>query len=571
MYIPDKNQYGVMLSKVKLLPTRRFVQPIPPKQWGHWECEINSRTTELLVQLGFKIIPLKSVEQERERVLPVLPTEHLSYPAPDVPACARSYQIEGIQLMKYFNYKVILADDMGTGKTFQSLMAVKNGSLTPVLILCPASLKINWYKEIKLWNRHKPKIHTLEGRTGNSIPKGTEYLICNYDILYWNVALILESFKPKTVIADEAHVLKTDYKHVGKWYPDYVIKKNEEIIDKKVYSLPPKVVQAVRHIVLPSEKWKGISNVLLLTGTPVQNNAGDLFNLLNLLDPLKFQNRNKFEDYFCNKEAGFRPGSVKISGSKNMDILHKLLLENYMIRRTKQEVLPELPKTQKILLPMPLESKLQKEYNKAKEDIVQWVLENKRKNIITTEQERTARFQTLLQIARYGKLDSVFKHLDNVIDNTKEKYIIFAYHKEIIDAIYDRYKKTSVRIYGSTSGKERDKAVVSFQEDKKTRVFVGQLDSASVGITLTASSNVFFVELGWKAHIIAQATDRSNRLGQKSDSVNAYFFIANNTIEELVMKKIDSKLQTMNNVIDGVDTEEEDLLTYLYDNITENY
>ncbi len=552
-----------------MIPTRRYVQPTPPKQWGHWECDINLRTKELLTELGFKLIPLKGEELDRPKVLPVLPTEHLNYPPPDVPSCARSYQIEGIQLMKYFNYNCILADDMGTGKTFQSLMATKEGSLTPTLILCPASLKINWYKEIKMWIKGSPKIHTLEGRTGNKIPKGTKYLICNYDILYWNTDLIIKEFKPKSVIADEAHVLQSDFTYNGKWYPEYVLKSNEIMIDKKVYKLPPKVVQAARKIIHPSDDWGGVQHVLPLTGTPLQKHAGDIFNLLNFIDRDRFKNREKFEDFFCIKEQGFKKGSLKITGSKNSDILHKLLRENYMIRRTKQEVLPELPKTQKIVLAMPLEPKLQKEYIKAKEDIVQWVLENKRKNIITTDQERTAKFQTLLQLARYGKLDSVFAYLDNVIDTTNEKYIIFAYHKDIINAIYDRYKNMAVRVFGETSNKDRDKAVVSFQEDKNTRVFVGQLDSASVGLTLTKSSNVFFVELGWKAHIIAQACDRSNRLGQTADSVNAYFFIGNNTIEELVMKKIDSKLETMNQVIDGIDTEEEDLLTYLYENITE--
>ena len=143
--------------------------------------------------------------------------------------------------------------------------------------------------------------------------------------------------------------------------------------------------------------------------------------------------------------------------------------------------------------------------------------------------------------------------------------MVFAVHKFVIDALMQEFGKAAVKIDGSVSGANRQLAVDKFQNDPKTRLFVGNIKAAGVGITLTAASNVVFLELPWTPGELAQAEDRCHRIGQK-DTVNVYYLLAQNTIEEKIASLLDSKRKVLDAVLDGEETESASLISELINN-----
>ena len=134
---------------------------------------------------------------------------------------------------------------------------------------------------------------------------------------------------------------------------------------------------------------------------------------------------------------------------------------------------------------------------------------------------------------------------------TENKLVVFATHKQTTQAIISAFPEISVRLEGGMDGNEKQKSVDRFQNDKRTRLFVGNIKAAGVGLTLTASSNTCFVELGWTPGEHDQAEDRVHRIGQKADSVNAYYLIADGTIENQIIELLDKKRKVLADILDG--------------------
>ena len=145
---------------------------------------------------------------------------------------------------------------------------------------------------------------------------------------------------------------------------------------------------------------------------------------------------------------------------------------------------------------------------------------------------------------------------------TDNKLVVFAIHKFVIDLLMERFGNVAVKIDGSVKMKDRDAAVQSFQNDDSCRLFVGNIKAAGLGLTLTAASNVAIIEYPWTPGDLVQAEDRCHRIGQKN-SVNVHYLLANNTIENTLAAILDSKRKVLDKVLDGVETEDDSLLTEL--------
>ena len=143
-----------------------------------------------------------------------------------------------------------------------------------------------------------------------------------------------------------------------------------------------------------------------------------------------------------------------------------------------------------------------------------------------------------------------------------EKLVVFATHKFVIEALMNEFAGIAVKVDGSVTGLNRQKAVDEFQTNKDVRLFIGNIKAAGVGITLTASSNVAFLELPWEPGSVTQAEDRIHRIGQKN-SVTIHYLLANDTIEEKIARLIDSKRKILDAVLDGKKTEGTSLLSEL--------
>ena len=450
------------------------------------------------------------------------------------------FQEEGVKQLIKWHGRALIGDDMGLGKTIQALTWLRlNPKAFPAVILVPASLKLNWKKEAEKW-LETSDIEVLSGT--KPYPLSAKLIIINYDILpAWLDTLL--SYVPKTVILDEAHYIK-----------------NSE-------------AQRTR---TAKRLAKGCQHVIAMSGTAVVNRPIEIFNAIALVNPGLMPSRWKFAHRYCGaKHNGF---GWDFSGASNIEELHKFLKEHIMIRRRKVDVLTELP--DKTYTTIPLEINNRKEYQQAEDDFISYVRATTMMQLIKMEEElhktldyvdgdilpkealiqqkinRIEGAETLVkivalkQLAVEGILSQVFDWIDDFLESG-QKLIVFAVHKKVIDVLMQRYGKIAVKIDGSVSIANRQAAVESFQNNKKIQLFFGNIKAAGVGITLTAASNVAFIEYPWAPGDMEQAEDRAHRIGQKNN-VQIHRFIAVDTIVDKILALIDTKKKVVSAVLDGI-------------------
>lgn len=400
------------------------------------------------------------------------------------------------------NDSVLNADDMGLGKTIQSVGILNAIDWNSAIIICPASLKFNWKRELETWLVKDKKVEILSSKSDQV---EADIYIVNYDLLFRNNFEWLLNKKFDVCIVDEVHFVKNP--KAKRSIATYKISKNSK---KRVF----------------------------LSGTPILNKPIEIY---PILEHLGFK-MSKWE--FAKKYCGLKKGKFgwDMSGASNLEDLQLKLRGSMMIRRRKQDVLAELPpKTRQVILldPEKYQIFLQKEQDlmakiKAKKsynDIVEYLTEYSADDIA-----EIAKLRHQLALA---KLPDVYEHIDNTLNNV-EKIIVFAHHRDVIDAIYEKYKDMAVKLYGGMSEKDRQDAVDSFQNDPNCRIFVGAIKAAGVGLTLTAASTVIFVELDWVPANLTQAEDRAHRIGQ-TDNVLVQHIVVDGSIDATLAKRIVEK------------------------------
>lgn len=435
------------------------------------------------------------------------------------------FQRKGVKALWQKRGRVILADEPGLGKTCQAIAWLRMAheakrDILPCIVVVPASLKLNWQREFKMWwPAATPTI--INGRpNGSTIPE-TGIIIINYDILAdWLPKLA----STKTVILDEAH-----------------------------YAKNTKAKRTAACIKL----CKNAKHVIACTGTPIVNRPMEFYVPIRLVKPGMFPSRHQFGIRYCS--AHNNGWGWDYSGSSNQAELHDLLTSTIMVRRRKIDVLKDLPSKRRAVVPIEVDLK---EYNKANKDFLLWLAgQDKEKAARAARAETLSKIEALKQLAVKAKLDACCEWLDNLLDSG-EKAVIFCTHQSTVDALMARYKGKAVRLTGSDSQTARQVAVDAFQKDDRVRLFVGNLKAAGVGITLTAASNVVFMELGWTPGDHSQAEDRCHRIGQQ-DSVTAWYLLAEGTIETSIASLISKKQKVLDAVLDGQETQTEDLLSEL--------
>jgi len=494
------------------------------RQWHNqakcWSAPLSIDNIKQLQEWGFNIDPrLYQAIQESE-----LKTQRaVSLPTKDFKGELYPFQKQGVEFLEKTNGRALIADEMGLGKTVQALAWLHiHPEKRPAIIVVPASLKLNWKKEAERW-LHNPKIEVLQG--SNTRKLRGDVIIINYDILH-NWLDPLREINPKVLITDECHYYKSN---------------------------KAKRTKAVKLLA------KAVDHFIALSGTPIVNKPIEAYNALRLINYDLFKNFRHFADRYCNpKWNGF---GMSYEGASNTQELHDLLKSTVMIRRLKKDVLPELPEKTRSFFPLQLTN--QSEYTKADNDLIQFLRETKgnaaaRKAIFA---EALTRIEVLKQLAVKGKLEEAINWISDFLE-VENKLVVFATHKFVIDTLIERFKGIAVKIDGSCTPNERQRAVESFQNDANIHLFVGNIQAAGVGITLTASSNVAFLELPWTPGALVQAEDRCHRIGQK-DNVNIYYLLATGTIEDTIAALLDRKRKTLDAVLDGIETDQESLLTEL--------
>jgi hypothetical protein len=279
--------------------------------------------------------------------------------------------------------------------------------------------------------------------------------------------------------------------------------------------------------------------VIMLTGTPVMNNAKDLISQLAIMNQLQALGGYK---HFYNRYCG---GNGK--ESTNLKELHYKLATTCFFRRLKKDVLTELPDKSRRILTCDITNR--KEYNDAMADFATYLREYTSKT--DEEIRRSMRAEILVRmnkcrnISARGKMNEVVEYIDEVVD-AGEKVIVFIHQKEIALKLMQHYP-TAVTVRGDDDKEARSIAIDKFQTDPNTKIIICSIKAAGVGITLTASSRVAMVEQPWTAADCDQCEDRAHRLGQKN-AVEITYFLGADTIDEYMYDIIESKRNVANEV-----------------------
>lgn len=399
--------------------------------------------------------------------------------------------------------RCLIADEMGLGKTVQALATLKHLDSLPALIVCPASLRLNWMREAKKW---------LPGVVATPYELSWHGDICviNYDILTKYKDHIMEKGRFKSIVFDEAHYLKNH---------------------KAQRSV------AARDIAASIRKSKGDEAVvLMLTGTPILNRPGELLHLLQILGRVEdvggfktFRDRYMMNDW---KGNGY-----------NLEELQQICRSRFLIRREKSQVLTDLPPKRRITVDVPLHNP--KAY-KAVEDAP--LQDNAAAAIV--------RIGELRREAARQKLPGVVQWVMDFLD-TGKKLILFAVHRDVQQQLVGAFPGCA-QILGEDDAQARQKAVDRFQEDPTCQLIVCSLKAAGVGLTLTAASDVAFHEFGWTPGDMDQAEDRAHRIGQR-DSVTAWFLRGVEAgIDGQMLQLIEDKREVSRKLLDPTRTAEAD-------------
>jgi len=403
------------------------------------------------------------------------------------------------------NNKYILADDMGLGKTTSAIIAALESGAKKVLIICPASLKINWQREID--NYSDRKVLIVEGRKWGST---FDFYIINYDII-------------KNYHTTEKSEDSEAYQLIVKEGFDLVI------IDEAHYVSNP----TAQRTKLINDIVKQIPKVWLLTGTPMTSRPINYYNLLKIVNSPIALNWQSFVRRYC---AGyqFNVGGKKIwntSGASNLDELRDMT-KNIILRRMKTDIL-DLP--EKIITPVFLDLK-STFYDEELEDFMRISKDNQKNESITVTLNRLMKIR---QVIAYEKVPYTCELIDKFIEQGK-KVIVFTNFTMSLDMIHEKYKKNSVTLDGRMSKDRRQESVDRFQNDDKIKIFISNIKAGGVGITLTAAETVIMNDLSFVPSDHSQAEDRAYRYGQKN-SVLVYYPVFENTIERIVYNILQKK------------------------------
>lgn len=442
------------------------------------------------------------------------------------------YQREGI-CFGLENKRIIIGDEPGLGKTLQSIGIVDTANAYPCLVICPSSLKINWQREFEKFTDKSALVLDNNVRTtwGYLLTMGVhQAAIVNYESLrkyfVWDIKggkqfrLKDVVFSPqikafKSIIIDESHRVKDP--------------SAQQTIFTKGLSV--------------GKEW-----CILLSGTPVVNRPEDLIAQLSIMNRLgEFGGRAKFIADYCTD-----PKDKSAVPAVPLSALSKQLYDTCMIRREKAKVLPQLPDKTRVDLYVEISNG--NEYNLAAADLASYLKEYtectdyeiRRK----MRMEALVKFMTLRSLATKGKVAQAVDFIRTFLDSGK-KLIVFCSLHEIVDELKKVFPR-AVTVTGRDNAVNKQASVDAFQNNPNVNLIICSIKAAGIGLTLTASSNVAFIELAWTYADCCQCEDRAHRIGQK-DNVTCYYLLGRGTIDHTIYSLIHRKKSIANEIMNTDD------------------
>ncbi len=427
--------------------------------------------------------------------------------------------------------RAFLADEQGLGKTIEALATLQADGAFPAVVVCPASLKLNWLAEIERWLPQR-SARALVGTgcgprsAGPGVAAagaGADITVVNYDIVAARLDELRE-LRPRALVLDESHYCK---------------------------NATAKRTQAARQLAAAVPR-EGL--VLALTGTPVVNRPQELISQLRIV--------GRLGDFGSGAQFGRR-----FRGADAHRRLHWHLRARCYVRRLKSDVLPQLPPKTRGVVPIELDN--EPEYRFAERDVIAWLQSQPldlrqldAKVAAALRAERLVRLNALKLLAARGKLAAALAWIHDFC-SSGERLVVFAKHREIQRAVLERFPR-ALHILGEDGHLARDASLREFQapDGSDNQLIVCSIEVAGQGLTLTRSSNVVFLELDWTPAKHDQAEDRCHRIGQQ-DAVNATYLLAAGTIDETIATLLERKRAVIGAVTDGREQDEEGVVDAL--------
>ena len=432
----------------------------------------------------------------------------------------------------------LIADEMGLGKTIQALGVINCiKEAQKVLIICPASLRLNWKQEAEKWLVRPMQVGVVDPKTP---PNGADdVVIINYDMLGKHHAF-LHSRTWDVMVVDECHYLKNDK-----------AKRTKLVLGNWKDKLDP--IPATRK--------------LFLTGTPILNRPIEIQPVLGAIHG-DYNHYFRFAQRYCGAYRSERGWNFR--GASNLEELQEGLRSKCMVRRLKQDVLTELPAKRRSVIEIPANGKARlidaerkaMQKHEAMRDELRAAVELAKESDDPEEYEKAVQRlkegaqASFVEISELRKKTAIAKAplvAAHVQDATEagHKVVVFAHHHEVIDLLYEELSKIgTVKLDGRDDMEARNDAVNRFQTDDTVRVFIGGIHAAGVGLTLTASSHVVFAELDWVPGNMCQAEDRCHRIGQQ-DQVLIQHLVLEGSIDAQMAKTLIGKQAIIDKALDA--------------------
>jgi SWI/SNF-related matrix-associated actin-dependent regulator of chromatin subfamily A-like protein 1 len=415
---------------------------------------------------------------------------------------------------------LLLALDMGTGKSIISIVYAEMNDFKKVFVITPNSAKYNYYNEIEKFTNSNAYIIGKKNKCGIDNAK---FIIVNYD--YFNSSDFdkvknkfnkLNIGKIDCLICDESHHLKSTKSNTYKNF-------------KRLF----------KNDIFNNEK---ISKVFM-SGTPAPSRAAELYSVLNQISPIDFPTKKYFYEYYCGMNYNLEGygWETDFTMTKFDELFNKVA--PYIYRKKKSEVLKDLPEKtyQRVVLEM-----TPKEYE------IYYDLEEGVANEFVNKEIRNplAIMGKLREYTSHLKVNNVKELIDSILE-CGEKFVVIDFYKESLYELHRQYPEISGLHTGDESDIERNEVVKDFQnENGKIKIFLGSEGTTKESLTLTEASKIGVLTVPWTPGTLDQCTDRLARIGQKN-AVNAYIFIYKDTIDEYIFNLIESKRSEISQVIDG--------------------
>jgi SWI/SNF-related matrix-associated actin-dependent regulator 1 of chromatin subfamily A len=443
------------------------------------------------------------------------------------------YQREGVAWLT--GRSGILADEQGLGKSAQAALALT----VPAVVVCPATLRENWRRELLRWrpDLSASVLTDVKDQDDLTAALASDVLIVSYE---GAVALVTRTTRKwATLVVDEAHFIKS-----------LKIRKRGNR-------------GAARAMAVYDLRARS-SRILLLTGTPILNRPLELFPLLSLVDQRTWSSEFDYARRYCaakREKIGWDPVKRKprfawdFSGSSNERELHERVSGSAMLRRLKKDVMKDLPEKQRVTQYVKLTGQHAAQYGRASTQFIRWVRENGGPEKAAAAQSALALTQltALRRLAALGKVERAIEWVVEHRESTGRPLVVMGHHQDVLEAVgagaFEQAGISVGYVLGDVPQHKRQRVVDDFQAGKLD-VLVGSIQAAGVGLTLTAASEMLFVERHLVPAMLAQAEDRLHRIGQRH-AVTITYLEASDTVDEEIATLLSQKVGAARAVLDG--------------------